>query len=108
MPSAEIPVSEEARLVIDALQTGYRAVENRGHVINEAETRQLLIEPVLAALGFPANHRRPEDGDRGNRPDEICYDREVQAGLVEAAIILEAKALSSDFDVPEQLGRRTA
>ena len=103
-----VSISEETRRVIDALQTGYRAVEKRGHEINEAETRQLLIEPVLSALGFPATHRRPEDGDRGNRPDELCYDREVQAELVEAAIILEAKALNSDFDVPEQPGRRAS
>lgn len=104
----EVSISEETLRVINALQSGYRVVERRGHEINEAETRQLLVEPVLAALGFPASHRRPEDGDRGNRPDELCYDREVQADLVEAAIILEAKALSSDFDVPEQPGRRTS
>ena len=104
----DVSISEETLGVINALQTGYRAVERRGHEINEAETRQLLIEPVLAALGFPASHRRPEDGDRGNRPDELCYDREVQTDLVEAAIVLEAKALDSDFDVPEQLGRRAS
>ncbi len=104
----EVSISEETRRVIDALQTGYRAVERRGHEINEAETRQLLIEPVLVALGFPASHRRPEDGDRGNRPDELCYDREVEADAVEAAIILEAKALNCDFDVPEQRGRRAS
>ena len=107
-PREDVSISEETLQVINALQTGYRTVERRGHEINEAETRQLLIEPVLAALGFPASHRRPEDGDRGNRPDELCYDREVQAGLVEAAIILEAKALNCDFDVPEQLGRRAS
>ena len=103
-----VEISDDSLRVIDALQSGYSAVEKRGHEINEAETRQLLIAPVLDALGFPAKHRRPEDGDRGNRPDEICYDREVEADLVEAAIILEAKALSSDFDLPEQLGRRAS
>ena len=107
-PREDVSISEETLRVINALQTGYRTVERRGHEINEAETRQLLIEPVLAALGFPASHRRPEDGDRGNRPDELCYDREVQTGLVEAAVILEAKALNCDFDVPEQLGRRAS
>ena len=63
---------------------------------------------MLDALGFPPSHRRPEDGDRGNRPDELCYDREVQPDIGEAAIILEAKSLNSEFDIPEQLGRRAS
>ena len=105
---ADIEISDTARSVIDALRAGYRSVERRGHVLNEAETRQLLIAPMLDALGFPASHRRPEDGDRGNRPDEICYDREVQTELGSAALILEAKALNSEFDVPAQPGRRAS
>ncbi len=101
-------ISEEAVAVINALREGYRSVEKRGHILNEAETRQLLIEPVLNALGFPPSHRRPEGGDRGNRPDEICYNREVQPELVSAAIILEAKSLYTNFDVQEQPGRRAS
>ena len=105
---ADFEVTEHTRSVIDALRAGYRSVEKRGHQLNEAETRQLLIEPVLKALGFPPSHRRPEDGDRGNRPDELCYDRELGSDHGPAAIILEAKALNSDFDTPEQPGRRAS
>lgn len=103
-----VDISDDSLRVINALREGYRLVEKRGHEINEAETRMLLINPVLDALGFPPAHRRPEDGDRGNRPDELCYDREVQPDLGTAAIILEAKALGSDFDVQAQPGRRTS
>ena len=103
-----VEISDTSLRVVEALREGYRLVEKRGHEINEAETRMLLINPVLDALGFPPAHRRPEDGDRGNRPDELCYDREVQPDLGTAAIILEAKALGSDFDVQAQLGRRTS
>ena len=103
-----VEISDASLRVVEALREGYRLVEKRGHEINEAETRMLLINPVLDALGFPPAHRRPEDGDRGNRPDELCYDREVQPDLGTAAIILEAKALGSDFDVQAQPGRRTS
>ncbi len=102
----DIQVSEKTFDVIAALRDGYRLVEKRGNRINEAETRMLLIEPVLDALGFPPSHRKPEDGDRGNRPDEICYDTEVSTDTFTAAIILEAKSLDSDFDVQEHPGRR--
>ena len=104
----DFEVSDESLRVINAMRDGYRSVERRGESLNEAETRQLLIAPVLDALGFPPSHRRPEDGDRGNRPDELCYDREVQPDIGEAAIILEAKSLNSEFDIPEQLGRRAS
>ena len=103
-----VEISDASLRIISVLRDGYRLVEKRGHSINEAETRMLLINPVLDALGFPPAHRRPEDGDRGNRPDELCYDREVQPDLGTAAIILEAKALGSDFDVQAQPGRRTS
>ena len=105
---AEFEISDETLRVINAMRDGYRSVERRGESLNEAETRQLLIAPVLDALGFPPSHRRPEDGDRGNRPDELCYDRVVQPDIGEAAIILEAKSLNSEFDIPEQLGRRAS
>lgn len=103
-----VEISDASLRIISVLRDGYRHVEKRGHSINEAETRMLLINPVLDALGFPPAHRRPEDGDRGNRPDELCYDREVQPDLGAAAIILEAKALGSDFDVQAQPGRRAS
>ena len=38
-----VEISDDSLRVIDALQSGYSAVEKRGHEINEAETRQLLI-----------------------------------------------------------------
>ena len=103
-----VEISETSLRIINVLREGYRLVEKRDHEINEAETRMLLINPVLDALGFPPSNRRPEDGDRGNRPDELCYDREVQPDLGNAAIILEAKALGIDFDVQAQPGRRTS
>jgi hypothetical protein len=101
-------ITEQTLAVINALREGYRSVDKRGHIINEAETRMLLISPILEVLGFPPTHRRPEDGNRGNRPDEICYDREVEPNLGPAAVILEAKALGSPFDLTERSGPRTS
>ncbi len=104
----EVELSEQTRAVVNALQEGYRLIEKRRGIINEAETRWLLIDPVLRALGFPPSHRKPEDGDRWNRPDEICYDREVDEEIGTAAIVLEAKSLGTEFDTHQQLGQRSS
>ena len=88
------------------LRDGLAQVRNRDDSVNEADTRSLLITPVLEALDYTADRRRSEHAERGNRPDEICYVHQVTNERAYAAIILEAKRHGTDFDRPERSGSR--
>lgn len=92
--------------VVARLRDGLAQVRNRGGEVNEADTRALLITPVLEALDYAGGRRRSEHEERGNRPDEICYAHEVTNERAYAAIILEAKRYGADFDRPERAGSR--
>ena len=81
-----------------ALHDGMRHVRNRGSLVNEASTLSLLIQPALAALGYPASYPIPEYGERRNRLDEACFLNEVNSSPGPAAIIVEAKEYATDFD----------
>ena len=89
--------------IADRLLAGHDELESRGDV-NEADTRKLLIDPVLDWLGYPAEFRRSEHQDRHHRPDEILYSK--RASLVNssssALIVLEAKPLGTDFESSSQ------
>ena len=71
---------------------------------SEADTRSMLIEPVLDWLGYPADFRRSERQDRGNCPDEILYSKRVDLcdSGSSALIVLEAKPFGADFDRPSK------
>ena len=92
--------------VFARLRDGLAQVRNRGDSVNEADTRALLITPVLEALDYTADRRRSEHEERGSRPDEICYAHQVTDERAYAAIILEAKRRGADFDRPERSGSR--
>ena len=94
--------------MIHLLKEGFQQIRNRGGEINEADTRSLLITPVLDALGYSADHRRSEHSESGNRPDEICYSLPVTQNSGYASIILEAKPYNTDFDKPQQSGNRSS
>ncbi len=76
--------------------TVLRALEAQGG-INEADTRQHLIDPMLAPLGYESEHIRREHADRGNQPDYVLYPRRLTEGGP-AQVIVEAKPLGADFD----------
>ena len=84
--------------IAEALRHGYSNLQERGPNVNEAVTRSVLIERVLEELGYPPTHRSPEDGDRGNRPDDLCYLRPVGISPGFPALVVEAKKLRTDFD----------
>ncbi len=92
--------------IIARLRGGLAQIRNRGGEVNEADTRALLITPVLEALDYTSGRRRSEHEERGNRPDEICYAHEVTNERAYAAVILEAKRYGADFDKPERAGSR--
>ena len=94
--------------MVHLLKDGFRQILNRGGEINEADTRSLLITPVLDALGYSADRRRSEHLESGNRPDEICYSHPVTQDSSYASIILEAKPYNTDFDKPQQSGNRSS
>ena len=54
--------SNSAESIAALLQNRFRNVASRGSV-NEATTISLLIQPVLEALGYPAEYRVPEHGE---------------------------------------------
>ena len=80
------------------LRAGLRHIQGRGNAISETATLDLLIKPTLEALGYPATYRFPEYSWLGNRLDESCFLREVDAEPGQAAIIVEAKQYGVDFD----------
>ena len=82
------------------LRDGLTALTGRAPY-NESETRSLLIEPVLDAIGYERSFRRPESGGGAgsrNIPDELCYTDRVVGDMGPAAIIVEAKTYGVDFD----------
>ena len=82
----------------DALRQGYSNLNGRGSQVNEAVTRSVLIDRVLEELGYPPTHRSPENADRGDRPDDLCFLRPVGPAPGHPALVLEAKRLDADFD----------
>ena len=83
--------------VAASLREGFRRYESRKDP-SEAEARQLLINPVLSAIGYTDYYRRPEMGAGRNRPDEVCYTTEEIDDGSPAALIVEAKPPGGDFD----------
>lgn len=73
----------------------------------EADIRSLVIDRVLAEVGYPSYYRRAEHGVGRNRPDEVCYTSEPSARSGHAAVIVEAKPYGTDFDKPVG-GKRSA
>ena len=84
--------------IADALRGGYTNLNGRGDAPNEAVTRSVLIDRVLEELGYPPTHRSPENADRGDRPDDLCFLRPVGPTPGHPALVLEAKRLNADFD----------
>ena len=84
--------------IVAQLQDGFRSIESRGSLVNEAATISLLIQPTLEALGYPATYRIPEHGEGRNRLDDSCYLMPVTDNPGYAAVIVEAKAHGTDFD----------
>ena len=80
------------------LRDGLSHIRGIGSLLNEAVTRTILITPTLEDLGYPPTHRLPEYQESGNTPDETCYLRPLSPSPGDAAIILEAKQLGTDFD----------
>ena len=90
--------SNTADAIAVLLREGLRQIENRGALLNEATTLDLLIKPTLEALGYPPAYRIPEHGWQGNRLDDSCYLRPVTSSPGHAAIIVEAKQYGANFD----------
>ena len=85
--------------VIAAIRQGYQDVEWRNFDVNEADTRALLITPVLKALGYEARYRKSENSGFGNRPDESLFVKPVTSVDMPVAVFIEAKPLGTDFDL---------
>ncbi len=83
--------------VADRLRDGFQRFRNRRDT-TEADIRQLVIGPVLTAIGYSDSYRRPEQGAGRNRPDEICYTSESVDSSGHAALIVEAKSYGANFD----------
>ena len=65
--------------------------------VTEADTRQRLIDPVVAWLGYDAARVRLESHVAGNRPDYLLYAEPLTEGGPAQAVV-EAKPLGADFD----------
>ena len=87
--------SETANKVIAALRQGYEDADWRAFKLNEADTRSLLVYPVLEALGYEARFRKAEDGGSGNRPDECLFVEIVTTVQMPVAVFVEIKPLGS-------------
>ena len=91
--------ADTAERIALALREGYANLDGRGlDRINEAVTRSVLIDRVLEELGYPPTHRSPENAERGDRPDDLCYLHPVGRAPGHPALVLEAKKLETDFD----------
>ena len=97
--------SETANRVIAALRQGYEDADWRAFKLNEADTRSLLIYPVLNALGYEARYRKAEDSGSGNRPDECLFVEIVTTVQMPVAVFVEVKPLGTDFDAATIQGR---
>lgn len=85
--------------VAEELRKGFQRFWQRPDT-NEADIRSLVIDRVLAEVGYPSYYRRAEHGVGRNRPDEVCYTSEPSARSGHAAVIVEAKPYGTDFDKP--------
>ena len=71
--------------------------------VTEADTQVHLIEPVLKALGYPADCMRREVADAGNKPDRLIWPvalDEMNGSERPARFLVEEKRLRTDFDKP--------
>ena len=71
--------------------------------VTEADTQVHLIEPVLKALGYPADRTRREVADAGNKPDRVVWAvalDEMNGTERPARFLVEEKRLGTDFDKP--------
>lgn len=85
--------------VAEELRKGFQRFRQRPDP-TEADIRSLVIDRVLAEIGYPSYYRRAEHGVGRNRPDEVCYTSEPSDRSGHAAVIVEAKAYGTDFDKP--------
>ena len=85
----------DERALADRLREGVRLVALEGD--SEAATRQRLIGPVIAWLGYDDQRVRWERHDAGNRPDYLLYADPITEGGPAQAVV-EAKPLDADFD----------
>ena len=85
--------------VAERLRDGYRRHQDRLNPV-EADARLLMVEPALAALGYPGQFRRREGREGANAPDDICYASERLDESGYAALLVEAKKRGLDFDKP--------
>ena len=92
--------------VAEELRKGFRRFRQRPDP-TEADIRSLVIDRVLAEVGYPSYYRRAEHGVGRNRPDEVCYTSEPSTRSGHAAVIVEAKPYGTDFDKPTS-GMRSA
>ncbi len=90
-----MPDSAVYASVTETLQEGFKRFRSLGNP-TEADIRHLVVSPVLDAIGYSSLYRRPEHGVGRNRPDEVCYAAASLGG--HAALIVEAKPFSADFD----------
>lgn len=81
--------------VLAELRKAQREIEAGG--LSEADTRRLLIGPVIEWLGYDNQRQRWEHGDAGNRPDYLLYAN-PSAGGTPAQAVVEAKPHGADFD----------
>ena len=101
-----LTTTEQASRIRDSLQDGLANLQARGDGVNEANTRDVLINLVLDGLGYPPTHRSSEQSERDNRPDYLCYLGTVDTQAGYPALVVEAKRLNADFDrAPSGLAR---
>lgn len=106
MTDTDIPHrSATASKVIAALRQGYEDADWRAFKLNEADTKSLIIYPVLKALGYEARFRKAEDSSSGNRPDECLFVETVTTVQMPVAVFVEVKPLGTDFDADMIQGR---
>ena len=106
MTDSDIPHrSVTANKVIAALRQGYEDADWRAFKLNEADTKSLLVYPVLESLGYEARYRKAEDSSSGNRPDECLFVETVTTVQMPVAVFVEIKPLGTDFDAAMIQGR---
>ena len=85
--------------LIARLRAGFHTLNelaNQGQ-LNEAATRQWLVDVVIEWLQYDTNRVRQEVTDAGNRPDYLLYTDPVPNDDP-AQVVVEAKPLNTNFD----------
>ena len=86
-------------MLVARLRDGLRTLNglaNRGQ-LNEAATRQRLVDVVIEWLRYDTNRVQQEVADAGNRPDYLLYTHPVPNDDP-AQVVVEAKPLNTTFD----------